>query len=325
MFAVLWYWLIGNVRHFMYNACMVLKFIKAAFLIILYLVLYIFIMLLTQIVIGLTIGGAGSGLMELVRASGGQPIDASALNEAANLASLKIDDYVQKNTGLIFSISALVSLLIFNIIFKIRKKELVSIVGLDRRPSATDIKYGAFVGASAHFAISMVVLGFQYFNLFGDAFEQHDAHMTDIFGTGGMGAMFLGIGLIMPLVEEILFRGMISYELSRVIPLKAVIIVQGVIFGLYHMVPVQIFYTIPFGIYLGFIVYKTGSIWPAAAGHMAMNIVSVLLTSPSAENILSLPQFSMIFMIVSIYMLVSAFNYFQKKKPALPAPTKIIE
>jgi len=159
--------------------------------------------------------------------------------------------------------------------------------------------------------------------LFTEAFSQHDAHIETTFGTGGVMATMLGIGIIVPLVEEIMFRGMITYELGRVASWKTAMLVQGVIFGLYHFVPVQIAYTIPMGIYFGYICYKSGTIWPAAAGHIAMNSVSILISTQTVSEFIQVPQIAMFYMIFTVYMFVSALVYFIKKKPVLHIPDKV--
>ena len=304
------------------------KYLKAALFTAAYAFIYLFFMLLCQIVLGLTIGGAGKGLTEVLfnqQLAGGAPADIAAANgeqitEAANAASLLINGFVESNTGLIFSISALLSLLAYIQIFNIRKKDIFSVIRMKTRPSRTDVRFGAFAGASANFFISAAVMLLQSLNLFKEAFSEHETHMENTFGSGGLLLTMLGIGIITPVVEEIIFRGMVMYELGRAFPPVAVIIVQGAVFGLFHLVPVQIFYTIPLGIYFGYIAYKSGSVWPAAAGHIAMNAVSILLSSEGMAGIVETSQFSIIFMLFSIYMFVSALIYFIKKKPADISP-----
>ena len=294
------------------------KIIRTALFITAYTFIYIFLMFLCQIVFGLTIGGAGGDLFELLPF--GTPADQEQLAKAVTAAELSIDDFVQKNAGLLVSISALLSLLIFIKIFSARKLNLFSAVRMDSRPSGIDIRYGAFAGASSNFVISLVVVILQNFNLFNDAFSQYDAHIETIFGSGGIALTLLSIGMVVPLVEEILFRGMVIYELKNAFSWKTAIIAQGVIFGLYHLIPVQIFYTIPLGVYFGFIVYKTGSVWPAAAGHIAMNAISILMSAPAIISMFNSPMFSLLFIIMSVYMFISALRYFVNKKPAQTIP-----
>ena len=289
------------------------KILKAALYIIAYTLIYMTIMILCQLIFGLLIGGAGGALAELV-AQGPQATQ-EQLEETVFAVADKINDYVLMNTGIIFSISALLSLLVFIRIFSARKINLFAEIRMDRRPSGADMRYGLFAGASANFLISIIVMALQGLGLFKDAFLEHDTHIEMTFGTGGMLPTLLGLGLIVPIVEEIMFRGIVTYELRQIAPWKAAIIVQGVIFGLYHLVPVQICYTTPLGIYFGYIAYKSGAIWPAAAGHIAMNTVAILLSTPFIASIFEQSSFSLIFVILSIYMFISSLIYFVRKKP----------
>ena len=290
------------------------KYIKAVLFIIAYTLIYMSIMLLCQFIFGIFIGGAGKDLPELFSQS--HTVAQEQLEEAALSLTEKINDYVIKNSGIIFSISALLSLLIFIQIFKARKLNIFSEIGIDRRPAGFDLRYGLFAGASANFLISVIVMSIQSAGLFRDAFSEYDSHIEMTFGTGGVLPTLLGLGIVVPIIEEIMFRGIITFELNRIAPWKAAIIIQGAIFGLYHLVPVQISYTVPLGIYFGYIAYKSSSIWPAAAAHIAMNTVAIVLSTPAAASVLGQPAFSMIFAIISVYMFISSMMYFIKKKPS---------
>ena len=291
------------------------KYIKAVLFIIAYTLIYMSLMLICQFAFGILIGGAGRELPGLF--SQGATMTPERLEEAAIAMANQINDYVLRNTGIIFSISALLALLIFIRIFSARKINLFSEIHMDRRPSGMDIRYGAFAGASANFLISMIVVALQSVGLFTEAFSEYDSHIEMTFGQGGLFPTFLGLGIIVPIFEEIMFRGMITFEIKRIAPWKAAIIAQGVIFGLYHLVPVQICYTTPLGIYFGYIAYKSDTIWPAAAGHIAMNTVAIMLSAPIVEPFLNQPTFSLLFAIISVYMFVSSMMYFVKKKPPI--------
>ena len=289
------------------------KYIKTAFFIIFYAFVYMAVMLLCQSIFGLTLGGAGVPVMNLL--DRGSPVDADRLSAAVDEMARLLDSYVLKNTGVIFSISALISLLLFIQIFRARKIDLFSVIHMKGKPSGADMLYGAFAGASTNFVISLILVGIQSLGFFKEAFSDYNAHMNQAFGSGNVLPLLLGVGIIVPAVEEIMFRGMISNELARIMPLKTALIVQGVLFGLYHLVPLQICYTIPLGIYFGFIGYKSDSIWPAVSGHVAMNSIAVFLATPFIESaFIRYPETAFLFMTVSVVMFVCALAYFIRKK-----------
>ncbi len=85
------------------------------------------------------------------------------------------------------------------------------------------------------------------------------------------------VTLFIPIFEEILFRGIILNDLKNKINVNAAIILQGVIFGIYHFNTVQSIYAGIFGIILGFIYIWTGSIIATIIGHITFNISGVII------------------------------------------------
>ena len=82
-----------------------------------------------------------------------------------------------------------------------------------------------------------------------------------------------------PLLEEVLFRGAIQGALMRYFgrPWPA-IIVAALVFGVFHMNPVQIVYATLLGVVLGWIYYRTGSLLSVIVGHVLNNSLAVVTT-----------------------------------------------
>lgn len=89
--------------------------------------------------------------------------------------------------------------------------------------------------------------------------------------------MFLVVGVLGPLSEELIFRGCILQSLrtsgKRVLP----ILVSALCFGLIHMNLNQACYAFVFGLALAFTAVMTESILPGLVMHMALNSFQVLL------------------------------------------------
>ena len=295
-----------------------MKFIHAALFIIIFMIVYMFIRLVCIFAFGLTIGGAGAGLLDLMRQGAGV---GKAQQDAASLAAAKIvNDFAINNQSVIVAFSSLISLLIFMKIYSIRKLNFFSTMRLDAAPSGMDVRYALFAGLSSNYIASIVLTLIYSTGLFKDALDSYQELMQASMGNEGTFRLLLGLGLIVPVVEEIMFRGMVSYELKNALPLSAVIIVQGVLFGMYHMNLVQMCYTIPLGVYFGYIAYKAGSLWPAIAAHMAMNVASVFNNIEAVEKLIYMSDFSWVFIAIFIIMCVSSLRYFIKKEPGANAP-----
>ena len=87
----------------------------------------------------------------------------------------------------------------------------------------------------------------------------------------------LSIGLLAPVLEELLFRGAIQGCLQQVgkNPWTAIII-ASLIFGIVHMNPAQIPFAFLIGIMFGWLYYRTGSLLPGIIGHVLNNSVASL-------------------------------------------------
>jgi membrane protease YdiL (CAAX protease family) len=81
------------------------------------------------------------------------------------------------------------------------------------------------------------------------------------------------------LSEELAFRGFILRGLSsRFRPLWAVTL-SAFLFALLHVFPLLILMAFPVGLYLGYVVVRTGSLYPAILAHVTFNLWSIVETS----------------------------------------------
>jgi len=95
---------------------------------------------------------------------------------------------------------------------------------------------------------------------------------------GNFVIVFITVGIMAPIIEEIIFRGLVLNELKKVVPACPAIILQAIIFGIYHMNPLQGVYASLLGIVLGIAAEKTGSIWTPILIHISFNSISTLLS-----------------------------------------------
>jgi len=96
--------------------------------------------------------------------------------------------------------------------------------------------------------------------------------------------MFLGVVLIGPICEEIIFRGIILEGLLKNYSTQKAIIFSALIFGLIHFIPIQVINASFMGLILGWIYLKTRSLWVCIALHVINNGLSVLLGDMGTES-----------------------------------------
>lgn len=107
-------------------------------------------------------------------------------------------------------------------------------------------------------------------------------------------ATALYIGILGPIIEEYIFRGLI---LNRVRPLgeKAAIVLSAFLFGILHGNLSQFLYATSIGIILGYVASKTGTIFYSSILHIMVNSYSVILTMGLSYGLLSQGFGSVIF------------------------------
>ena len=89
---------------------------------------------------------------------------------------------------------------------------------------------------------------------------------------------FLGIALIAPLVEELLFRGMLQNAFANKMPVWAAITLSAFLFSLVHMQPYAIPALMSLGMAFGYLYHRTGSLRTNILLHIANNSAALLLT-----------------------------------------------
>lgn len=85
---------------------------------------------------------------------------------------------------------------------------------------------------------------------------------------------FLTIGIAAPILEELIFRGVLLKSLLEKYQPKKAIIWSAIIFGVAHMNPWQFVPAFLIGLLIGWVYWKTQSIWPGIIIHFINNSFS---------------------------------------------------
>ena len=164
--------------------------------------------------------------------------------------------------GLFLSSLSMLLFIHFTGFFKLRKELLRSIAP---RPLIISTLLVFF----SMLALNIFVLWFPLKDNLGDTFGGLSRNVVGV----------LGLAFFGPLLEEVLFRGAIQGLLMRYFgrPWLAIIL-SALVFGIFHMNPVQIVYATLLGIVLGWIYYRTGSLLSVVVGHVLNNSLAVVTT-----------------------------------------------
>jgi len=107
--------------------------------------------------------------------------------------------------------------------------------------------------------------------------------LSEAVSGGSFLIQLLTVGVSAPVIEELVFRGILMGRMKW-LPVWASVIIQAMLFGIAHMNLFQSLYAFLAGILLALVYVKYKSITIAIIGHMAYNIISSLLGEYLTED-----------------------------------------
>ena len=144
----------------------------------------------------------------------------------------------------------------------------------------TGTKTVGFAGA-AFIAAGMVIvnmlLSVCMVSLFPESAQNMNTTFSNLMDNNVAGVLFV-IALAPAVCEEMLFRGMILHSLKARYRMPAAMVITAALFGLYHMSLVKFLPTGLLGFALCYLVWRTGSIYPAMLMHFINNAFSVVIS-----------------------------------------------
>jgi len=214
--------------------------------------------------------GIGAGVFAAVQqvASGADAVDFLAVIEEVVMTVLD-------NAMLIVLVSNLVNLAIFTPIWIKTRRRLEP--SSNKGPLASGLLIaGFFAGLNI---VLILFISLADIMRFFPSYEEVAEKLTQ----GSFMMQVISVGIAAPIVEEMVFRGVLMGRM-RWLPAWASVIIQAVSFGLMHLNPFQSLYALVVGVLLGLIYVKFRSIIMVIAGHIAFNLTSVLLSELMPEE-----------------------------------------
>lgn len=213
-------------------------------------------------------------------------------------------DFSMNHLFLMMIISNVVTIVLFALFIKIRKKTIKeewSIV-------PTKIKlciYPALSTFLLSFAWAFATYDLSFANT--EQMEKSALFYSNIIP--GLGVVMMGLMLLVaqPIMEEVLCRGIMLNKLKESFPTWAAILVSSLIFGLAHLMAGGVWLTIGatlMGIYFGIVFAKTKSLYPAIIAHTFANLPDFITPLLPELGFGVRIVFAVILAIVSIVMMV---------------------
>lgn len=146
-------------------------------------------------------------------------------------------------------------------------------------PGLTPVAFGFALGVANFFAI-IAPIQYAAQSLLPESWREiYD--VADIFrGQSSVEMAFIvaSVTVAAPVCEEFFFRGVFFQGLrAHGGPAMRALVFSSVVFSAFHLDPVGFFARVELGMLFGWLLVRTGSLWPAILAHTANNLVSTVL------------------------------------------------
>ena len=167
-------------------------------------------------------------------------------------------------------ISGLLTLAVVLVFYLLRRKKLSEALWL-RPVSASTLFSGASLAPALYFTVTIVLamLPASWMENYGEASES--------IATGTFVSV-ISVAIVAPIVEEVIFRGLIMTRLSRAMPGWLAVLLSAAVFGACHGELVWFCYAFVLGAFFAFIDLRAGSILPSVLGHIMFNAIGQVMT-----------------------------------------------
>lgn len=174
------------------------------------------------------------------------------------------------------------------------------------------------IGFFGQYAIEWIVVGIRA--LLPQVFKSYE-ELSQNFDLSNASPVFMvfSVCLFGPLVEEVVFRGMIYGKLRHNgFSIWVAAVISGIVFGAFHMNWVQGIYAAVFGVVLALVYEKTQTIWGSTLLHIAFNSSSYIVQFIDEQlmkyDSFSLSVFVVLFRIICVAVTVILIRQFRTER-----------
>lgn len=175
---------------------------------------------------------------------------------------------------LISLISGILTLLVLFLIFGASLKRFASETGLAGLPPSS-FALPLLLGITLYGAVTLII---GFLPIPEGLMDQYEASSELVLG-GSMVINLLAVVLVAPIVEEVIFRGLILSRLRRAMPTAVAAFISSALFAIAHGAWVWMAYAFVTAMAFCFISVKYRSIAVSIAAHMVFNLFGVIMGS----------------------------------------------
>ena len=186
-------------------------------------------------------------------------------------------------------------------------------------PDAAGYVLAFALGAVACLAMNGLIMMSGLMEVSGTAMDE----ISEALYKGNLWLEILGIGLVSPVTEEFLFRGVIQGRLRDWVRPGAAILGAAAVFAFYHGYMLQMVYAFAMGLLFGYLMEKFHTLTAPILAHIGANLISVIVSETTMlDGILEGEMSLIIFTAAACLALVGLLSvvHHQVNLQLLPGP-----
>lgn len=197
--------------------------------------------------------------------------------QAMNIDLYEIIEAVFFPSYILSAVLIFLSAWIIHAIFRKKFFERLSL----KKISPLYILISFITGCSMQMPVSFAISLAENLGIAPGLIEKYSENIERLMGNQNVVLMVFAIGITAPFIEEIIFRGLILNQLRKNLPIPAAILIQALLFGVFHLNVVQGIYAFAIAILMGLFAVWFDSLLLPIAFHMGMNISGIILSELS--------------------------------------------
>ena len=225
--------------------------------------------------------------------------------------SERTEAFIEENFIPMQLVASAIGILVFGLMWQEIRKKLPQYDGTRLRALAAVLSVVIFAGLNY---VMVSVFGLVDIDRF---FPTYEEHALSYLG-GSFIVRLLLIGIVGPIAEELLCRGVVFNRLEAWMPTWAAVLASSTLFGVMHINLFQILYTFVVGLALCILYVRFRNLWIPIIGHVAFNSANILflelIDGTAAEEI------GLALMLVLSPFLVAAGIVLMKKRTEAAVP-----
>ena len=274
-------------------------------------ILYMIIQAVVQLIVSFALVAINTEELAKVYATLSEmPTEAELTTVIASMTTIMMEVILERYVE-ITGIIALCTIPIMAVFFRNdRKREKELNLPVNLKASAKKYVFLPILGIAICLGFNCLIMMTNLAFLSGSYLES-----SGLFYSASFPVQIVCIGIIVPISEELLFRGVIFKRFREVARFKKAALFSALIFSLIHTNMLQMIYALVLGMFLAYVYEKYGSFKAPVLLHISVNIVSLVCTELQILDLLyAIPMIMAIAVVICAFVGAVMFIQIQKIK-----------